>query len=218
MFDFNNVKAIIFDFGGVIINLNRQASVDKLIELGVKDADSMLDNYVQSGLFAQLEAGEINADQFHNLLREKYQLSLTDEVIDDAFYRFLLDIPDYKMKLIHKLHDGVYNAKGERIRILVLSNTNEIQFPYCMRKFFNVGGDSVDNYFDKLYLSYEMKMTKPSDEIFLKLLSEEGIKPEEAVFLDDGPANIETAKRLGMQVYHVAPNEDYSRLFVDIIK
>ena len=201
MFDFKNVKAIIFDFGGVIINLNRQASVDKLIELGVKDADSMLDNYVQSGLFAQLEAGEINADQFHNLLREKYQLSLSDEVIDDAFYRFLLDIPDYKMKLIHKLHDGVYNAKGERIRILVLSNTNEIQFPYCMRKFFNVGGDSVDNYFDKLYLSYEMKMTKPSDEIFLKLLSEEGIKPEEAVFLDDGPANIETAKRLGMRYY-----------------
>ena len=218
MFDFKNVKAIIFDFGGVIINLNRQASVDKLIELGVKDADSMLDNYVQSGLFAQLEAGEISADQFHNLLREKYQLSLSDEVIDDAFYRFLLDIPDYKMKLIHKLHDGVYNAKGERIRILVLSNTNEIQFPYCMRKFFNVGGDSVDNYFDKLYLSYEMKMTKPSDEIFLKLLSEEGIKPEEAVFLDDGPANIETVKRLGMQVYHVAQNEDYSRLFVDIIK
>ena len=86
MFDFKNVKAIIFDFGGVIINLNRQASVDKLIELGVKDADSMLDNYVQSGLFAQLEAGEINADQFHNLLREKYQLSLSDEVIDDAFY------------------------------------------------------------------------------------------------------------------------------------
>ena len=86
MFDFKNVKAIIFDFGGVIINLNRQASEDKLIELGVKDADSMLDNYVQSGLFAQLEAGEINADQFYNLLREKYQLSLTDEVIDDAFY------------------------------------------------------------------------------------------------------------------------------------
>lgn len=217
MFDFKNVKAIIFDFGGVIINLNRQASVDKFIELGVYDADSMLDNYVQSGLFAQLEAGLINADQFHRLIREKYNLSLSDDVIDDAFYRFLLDIPKYKMDLIRRLHNGVYNANGDKIRILVLSNTNEIQFPYCIRKFFNVDGDSVENYFDHLYLSYEMKMTKPSEEIFLKLLSDEGIKPEEAVFLDDGPANVETARRLGMQVYHVMPNENYSKLFDDIL-
>lgn len=218
MFDFKNVKAIIFDFGGVIINLNRQASVDKLIELGVVDADSMLDNYVQSGLFAQLEAGEINAGQFHRAIREKYNASLSDEVIDDAFYRFLLDIPDYKMKLIRRLHDGVYNSAGEKIRILVLSNTNDIQFPYCLRKFFNVGGDSVDNYFDHLYLSYEMKMTKPSEDIFYKLLADEGIDAAEAVFLDDGPANVETARRIGMQVYHVMPNEDYSRLFDSLIK
>ena len=166
---------------------------------------------------AQLEAGLINADQFHRLIREKYNLSLSDDVIDDAFYRFLLDIPKYKMDLIRRLHNGVYNANGDKIRILVLSNTNEIQFPYCIRKFFNVDGDSVENYFDHLYLSYEMKMTKPSEEIFLKLLSDEGIKPEEAVFLDDGPANVETARRLGMQVYHVMPNENYSMLFDDIL-
>ena len=166
---------------------------------------------------AQLEAGLINADQFHRLIREKYNLSLSDDVIDDAFYRFLLDIPKYKMDLIRRLHNGVYNANGDKIRILVLSNTNEIQFPYCIRKFFNVDGDSVENYFDHLYLSYEMKMTKPSEEIFLKLLSDEGIKSEEAVFLDDGPANVETARRLGMQVYHVMPNENYSMLFDDIL-
>ena len=166
---------------------------------------------------AQLEAGLINADQFHRLIREKYNLSISDDVIDDAFYRFLLDIPKYKMDLIRRLHNGVYNANGDKIRILVLSNTNEIQFPYCIRKFFNVDGDSVENYFDHLYLSYEMKMTKPSEEIFLKLLSDEGIKPEEAVFLDDGPANVETARRLGMQVYHVMPNENYSMLFDDIL-
>ena len=166
---------------------------------------------------AQLEAGLINADQFHRLIREKYNLSISDDVIDDAFYRFLLDIPKYKMDLIRRLHNGVYNANGDKIRILVLSNTNEIQLPYCIRKFFNVDGDSVENYFDHLYLSYEMKMTKPSEEIFLKLLSDEGIKPEEAVFLDDGPANVETARRLGMQVYHVMPNENYSKLFDDIL-
>ena len=166
---------------------------------------------------AQLEAGLINADQFHRLIREKYNLSISDDVIDDAFYRFLLDIPKYKMDLIRRLHNGVYNANGDKIRILVLRKTNEIQFPYCIRKFFNVDGDSVENYFDHLYLSYEMKMTKPSEEIFLKLLSDEGIKPEEAVFLDDGPANVETARRLGMQVYHVMPNENYSMLFDDIL-
>ena len=166
---------------------------------------------------AQLEAGLINADQFHRLIREKYNLSISDDVIDDAFYRFLLDIPKYKMDLIRRLHNGVYNANGDKIRILVLRKTNEIQFPYCIRKFFNVDGDSVENYFDHLYLSYEMKMTKPSEEIFLKLLSDEGIKPEEAVFLDDGPANVETARRLGMQVYHVMPNENYSKLFDDIL-
>ena len=92
------IKVIIFDFGGVLINLNRQAAVDKLVALGVHNADDLLNNYVQSGLFLDLESGKITPEQFRNQLRANYRLHhITDEQIDEAFLAFLLDVPEHKL-------------------------------------------------------------------------------------------------------------------------
>ena len=116
------IKVIIFDFGGVLINLNRQAAVDKLVELGVYDADELLNNYVQSGLFLDLESGAVTSDEFRSKLRDKYNLQhITDEQIDEAFLAFLLDVPEHKLQLLRELKSSARNANGEPVRILMLS-------------------------------------------------------------------------------------------------
>ena len=207
------IKVIIFDFGGVLINLNRQAAVDKLVELGVHDADELLNNYVQSGLFLDLESGAVTPDEFRSKLRDKYNLQhITDEQIDEAFLAFLLDIPEYKLQLLRQLKSSARNAVGEPVRIVMLSNTNGIHFPYCIKKHFEYDGYKMSDYFDALYLSYEMRASKPDDEIFLKLLEAEKVKPEECFFLDDGPRNIESAQRLGFQVHLVKLDDDLSSI------
>lgn len=207
------IKVIIFDFGGVLINLNRQAAVDRLVALGVHDADALLNNYVQSGLFLDLESGKITPEQFRDQLREDYRLQhITDEQIDEAFLAFLLDVPEHKLQLLRQLKSSAYNADGERVRIVMLSNTNAIHFPYCIKKHFEYEGYKMSDYFDALYLSYEMKSSKPDDEIFLKLLEDEQVMPQECLFLDDGPRNIEAASRLGFQSYLVLPNDDLHKI------
>jgi putative hydrolase of the HAD superfamily len=203
------VKVIIFDFGGVLINLNRQAAVDKLVALGVHDADELLNNYVQSGLFLDLESGAVTPDEFRSKLRDKYNLQhITDEQIDEAFLAFLLDVPEYKLQLLRRLKSSARNAAGEPVRIVMLSNTNGIHFPYCIKKNFEYDGYKMSDYFDALYLSYEMRASKPDDEIFLKLLEAEKVKPEECFFLDDGPRNIDAAQHLGFQVHLVKLDDD----------
>ena len=203
------LKLIIFDFGGVLINLNRQAAVDKLIALGVYDADELLNNYVQSGLFLDLESGAVTPDEFRAALRTKYQLEgITDEQIDEAFLAFLLDVPEEKLQLLRKLKTSARNEVDEPVRIVMLSNTNAIHFPYCIKKHFEYDGYKMSDYFDALYLSYEMKASKPDEEIFLKLLDAEQVKPCECLFLDDGPRNIQTASHLGFQTHLVQSDDD----------
>ncbi len=203
------LKLIIFDFGGVLINLNRQAAVERLISLGVHDADDLLNNYVQSGLFLDLESGKLTVEEFRAELRCKYQLTgVTDDQIDEAFLAFLLDVPEHKLQLLRRLKSSARNEAGERVRIVMLSNTNPIHFPYCVKKHFEYDGYKMSDYFDALYLSYEMKASKPEVDIFIKLLENEGIKAGECLFLDDGPRNIEAALRLGFQTHLVKLDDD----------
>ena len=212
------LKVIIFDFGGVLINLNRQAAVDKLIALGVHDADALLNNYVQSGLFLDLESGKITADEFRAALRSQYQLAgITDEQIDEAFLAFLLNVPESKLQMLRQLKSTARNAAGESVRIVMLSNTNPIHFPYCIRKHFEYDGYTMNDYFHALYLSYQMQASKPDEEIFLQLLASEGVQSHECLFFDDGAQNIATAQRLGFRTYLVQ-STDTSNNFEEIIQ
>lgn len=204
MIDYKGLKVLIFDFGGVLINLNRNRSVLEFERLGIKNAENLLSNYVQAGIFLQLESGLIEPDEFHQRLRLDYNLpNLTDKTIDDAFFAFLEHVPAHRLELIRELKKGVYNDQGERLRIVLLSNTNAIHFPACRSTFFETNGFTLSDYFDHLYLSYEMKMSKPDENIFLSLLDSEGVRADQCLFFDDGEVNIKTAARLGFRTQWV---------------
>ena len=200
MIDYKDLRVLIFDFGGVFIELDRDRSVREFERLGVHDAAKMLNNYVQSGIFDLLESGKIGAAEWRWRMRQEYGIAdATDDEIDAALFAFLKDVPEHRLQLLRRLHSGIYNKYGERIRIVLLSNTNPIHFPVCRKRYFESNGYSVSDYLDYLYLSYEMHMSKPDENIFLALLASENVQAEECLFFDDGKSNIEVASQLGFR-------------------
>ena len=199
------ITTLIFDFGGVLINLDRQRCIDAFEQLGLHDIDRLIDNYAQAGIFAQLENGDITTDEFHDGVRQIVGKPIDDHDIDAALNAFLLDIPTEKLDMLCALH--------QRFRILLLSNTNAIHFPHSVRTQITDKGYQIEQLIDKCYLSYEIHLSKPQPEIFRFLLDTEQLDPAECLFFDDSARNIDTAKALGINAMLVPPhaNADFFR-------
>lgn len=208
MKQFKDISTLIFDFGGVLIRLDLAQCIQNIKALGVHGVEKYLSNFGQSDFFLKFEKGEIGVTEFRNEIRKLSDLTLSDDQIDKAWCSFLCEIPNEKIELLEKLR--------KQYRILLLSNTNPLHIEVSAAGEFAKRGKTIQDYFDKCYLSYEMKMTKPNEDIFLALLDDARVTPGECLFLDDGEKNIEVAERLGIQTYLVDPNEHLDFLLTAI--
>lgn len=199
------INTIVFDMGGVLVDLDRDASVRAFEALGYAAADRLLDPYVQSGIFLKLEEGAIGPQQLYEYIWEQVGRRIDPEAIDAALERFVVRLPVYKLDMLRELR--------KQYRVCLLSNTNIIMFPYIVRTMFTQQGLTVDDYFDRLYLSYEMGMVKPHADIFEKMIAEEGMDPGQTLFIDDAQANVDTGRKLGFRTYLAGPGEDYRHIF-----
>lgn len=193
------VTTLIFDFGGVLINLDLPLCIRKLKSIGAHDVEKYLSNFGQSGFFLSWEKGEIGLREFRDNIRAISSGQPTDEEIDAAWMAFLQDIPAEKIDLLKQLRS--------RYRILMLSNTNPLHIEQSARIAFEAHGTTMNELFDKCYLSYEMGLTKPGREIFELLLNDAGVEAGECLFIDDGQKNIDMANSMGFQTRHVQQGE-----------
>lgn len=200
MKQFSGITTLIFDFGGVIINLDLPTCIQNLKELGVDNVEQYLSNFGQKEFFLQFEKGQIGIPEFRTEIRKLAGVKLTDDQIDSAWCSFLTDIPAEKLALLSELK--------KKYRMLLLSNTNPLHIEVSAAGEFAKAGKTIHDFFDKCYFSYEMGMAKPDKEIFEAVLSDAGVKPEECLFLDDGPKNIDMADKLGIQTYLVDVTEN----------
>ena len=200
MKEFSNISTIIFDFGGVLINLDLDQCILNLKKLGLENVEQYLSNFGQKDFFLQFEKGQIGTEKFREEIRKLTTTTITDGEIDTAWCSFLCDIPTEKLEILLELK--------KKYRILMLSNTNPLHIEVSAAAEFEKSGKKITDYFDKCYLSYEMNMAKPDAEIFHALLESEQVLPSQCLFLDDGPKNIEQAQNMGFQTYFVSKNED----------
>ena len=121
--DFTSISTLIFDFGGVLINLKREAAIEAFRQLGLDTADQLLDNYVQSGIFMQLENGSLSAADFRDEVRKLTAPTVTDEQIDQALYAFLLD----RLSLSQRNH--WFDEYG---RVYLIFTREEVQNKLCL--------------------------------------------------------------------------------------
>lgn len=200
-----NIKNLVFDFGNVLVNLDKERCVEQFENLGLNKVNELISHSFKEGFFQDYELGVISTEEFREHIRSLTDKALKDEDIDDAWNSFLVDIPPRKLMLLLELR--------KKYMVYLLSNTNDLHWQWSCEKLFPYKGFDVNSYFEKTYLSFEMKLSKPDSKIFQAMIKDSGIDPEETLFIDDSVDNCLAAETLGIRSFVAESNEDWTRLF-----
>lgn len=192
------MKNIIFDLGGVIIDIDRDAAAKALEDLGIVEAARMLGEYEQKGVFLLLEEGRLSDAEMYDSLLPLCKEGTTCTDIKTAFERFLIGIPVERLRTIEKLRDAGYNT-------YVLSNTNPVFYNDWIAKAFRQDGKTINDYFDGIVVSFQELMCKPNPDIFRTIVERYSLEPSETIYLDDSADNCEAAGAQGIHTVCVTP-------------
>ena len=199
-------KNIIFDLGNVIVRLDESATMQAFEQLGLGKFDHVRDNPETLKLFQGMGLGLNSNEEYFTAFRRMAREDLTDEQIANATNAMLRYIPDAKKQKLIDLRKAGY-------RTFLLSNTIDLHWRYCCENLFAMGPYSVDDYFERTFVSQEMHMKKPNDDIFQEVIRETGICPTETLFIDDLMVNCQAAKRNGMHAFHNKDFDEWMTLF-----
>jgi putative hydrolase of the HAD superfamily len=187
-----NIKTIIFDFGGIILNIDYYKTSNAFNNLGVAGFDDMYSQKNADPLFSNLEEGKLNEEEFYESFRRSANLQLTNQEIEGAWNAMLLG---YRKEALDML-----KSIKHKYRLFLLSNTNIIH-QQAFNKIYTdeVGQGCLADYFDKIYYSHEIGFRKPNAEAYEYVLKENNLSPAETLFIDDSIQNINAASALGVQ-------------------
>ena len=201
--DFPN---IIFDLGGVILNIDYHLTTQAFSKLGVHDFEKNYTQLGQSALFDAMERGEITNADFRNQLRQALSISANDSDLDHAWNVMLLDLPAQRLRVLAKLKESK--------RTFLLSNTNRIHvdsFEQSMKQAHGI--NDLSFLFEQVYYSCNVGMRKPEERIFRLVVEQNGLNPTETLFIDDSLQHIHGARAAGLHAYHLTGGETINDLF-----
>ena len=181
--------AIIFDLGDVFINLNLQKSQNAFRQMGLREFD---DDLKQAN--ADFEIGAISENDFLNNVQKKIPTVPLDQI--KMAWNFVIgEFPIYRLDFLKVL--------STKYPIYLLSNTDQIHIQYFKEKVGKKFFEDFENCFQKIYFSFEIGLRKPNAAVFELVLREQNLKAAETLFVDDKQENIEAAKKLGLQTWHL---------------
>lgn len=202
------IKAIIFDIGGVLVDVDlprcRKAFTERI---GFTMINELLDASHQRGFYSDMEEGVISADEFREKVIAASAPGATAADVDECLWQLLTGMDEYKAVLLNSLHDAGYV-------LYLLSNNNAISMVACHKAMADAGLD-YERVFKKEFLSYRMKLLKPDRAIYERVVSEVGLQPSEIMFIDDSMSNIEAASALGIKALHYTQGSDLKALIND---
>ena len=183
------IDTIIFDFGDIFINLDKQATINGLEDLGLSSWNEDLDQ-----LNISFEKGLISRDDFLLGIQKQIPNATIDDILM-AWNAVLLDFPLYRLEFLQLL--------SKKFRLFLLSNTDAIHINHFeQREGASFYGDFYQC-FEKVYFSYEMGMRKPDAEIYTTLINRHELAPKRTLFVDDKKENTDAAKALGLHVWNL---------------
>lgn len=195
------IENLIFDLGGVFIDIDRDEAVARFQALGLTSAETFLDPYEQRGIFLEVEDGRLTAATFHRALEALVGHPLEHGAVLHAWLGFVKSVNVELLRFIETLRS--------QYKVFLLSNTNPYIQEWADSSAFSTDGKPISHYFDRMYRSYEIGCTKPAPAIFEFLLRDSGIRPSASLFIDDGPANLAEGARHGLHTLHVESGEDW---------
>ncbi|HNW97486.1 MAG TPA: HAD family phosphatase [Bacteroidales bacterium] len=202
------IKNLIFDLGGVILNIDFSKSIEEFRKLGITNIDELFSRYSQSKLFDMFEKGNISEKEFIANLKKTIEKPVTNNQIYNAWNAMLLDFPMDRIELLKELN--------KKYRIFLLSNTNVIHnsvYNELLNKKYGI--NDLTMLFEEAYYSFKLHMRKPDKEIFEYVLKGSKLNEEETVFIDDSPVNIKTAEKLGMKVVLYNPEDSLKDVLLE---
>jgi len=200
------IKNIIFDFGGVIYDIDHQKTKDAFTDLGISNFEELYGHTIQTGLFEEFEIGLISPSDFRMAIREYLPTNRSDESINNAWNALLIGFKNERIELLSEIR--------KHYRVLLLSNTNQIHYLKYMLELKRQNlYEKFIGLFDKLYFSHQIGMRKPDHKIFDFILLDNSIKAEETLFIDDYEANIYAANEMNIIGYLLKPEQDMLNLF-----
>jgi HAD superfamily hydrolase (TIGR01549 family) len=200
-----NIQNIIFDLGGVIIDLDIESTIAAMNQIGHVPFDRYYNQAKQIDLFNDLDTGKISPEKFFRQLKKEINFRGRDHELVDAWNAMLLDVPDKRLDVLVKAKQN-YNT-------FLLSNTNEPHIEVFERDLYNIHGvKNFEDYFDKVYYSCRVGMRKPNKEFFELVLKENDLDPAETVFIDDSIQHVQGAGECGIKAYLLNKNMEVGDL------
>ena len=196
------IKNIVFDFGDVFINLDKEATFDQLRALGVTNFSIEMIEVAK-----QYEIGKISTQQFVDTSKLMFP-TISEIEFKNAWNAILKDFPLHRLHFLRKLADS------KKYRIFLLSNTNSLHISWIQKTWGSKLYSEFKKCFEKFYLSHEIHLRKPNQDIYNFVLNENKLLPQETFFIDDTKENTITANALGIKVWNINPTcEDVVDLF-----
>ncbi len=190
---------LLFDFGGVLYDIDYAATERAFRALGIEHFEEKFSKQKQSQLFDWLETGKIESDEFLERMQSLCPAGTTTEQVLNAWNAMLIGLSAEKVRLIESLQ-GTY-------RLFLLSNTNRIHAQFFEAQIERqLGLSKFKSLFEKVYYSHEIGQRKPHASVFEWVVEQNGLKAEETLFIDDSPQHLEGAKQAGLQVLQVQTN------------
>ena len=191
----NNIKAIIFDLGGVLLDIDYNKTKRAFEDIGVSDFHKMYSQADANPLFQDLETGKIEEDEFYRKIKIHVGDHISKEMIEKAWNAMLLDFRKQSLKELKTLR--------KKYKLYLLSNTNYIHLKAFNKIYKNTVGDvPFADLFDKVYYSHELGLRKPDVAPFEYVIKENNLIPNQTLFIDDTLKNVEGAEKAGLQVIH----------------
>ena len=206
----NPINAIIFDLGGVLLDINYQLTIEAFNNLGCSDFESIYNQQKQSQLFDDFETGKVSSETFRKSLQKQMQFSISNVEFDNAWNKMLLQLPEQRIELLEKLN--------KKFSLFLLSNTNEIHIK-AFKKIISssIGYERFENCFKKVYFSSEIGNRKPNASCFEMVLSENKLSAAKTLFIDDSIQHVEGAYKIGIKTLLIESGEELVSIFPDTI-
>jgi len=206
----NPINAIIFDLGGVLLDINYQLTIEAFNNLGCSDFESIYTQQKQSQLFDDFETGKVSSETFRKSLQKQMQFSISNVEFDNAWNKLLLQLPEKRIELLEKLN--------KKFSLFLLSNTNEIHIK-AFKKIISssIGYERFENCFKKVYFSSQIGNRKPNASCFEMVLSENKLSAAKTLFIDDSIQHVEGAYKIGIKTLLIESGEELVSIFPDTI-
>ena len=200
------IKTIIFDFGGVILDIDPQITVKEFQKMGFKDVAKTKSKEFIEDIIRKFERGIYTPEVFRKRRRAFLELDVSDQQLDDAWTALIYDSPAERIEILEQVK--------KNYQMLLLSNSNEIHYDLYVRDLqLRFGYREFDELFDKSYFSFDMHLSKPDPEVYEFVVNQHDLNPSETLFIDDNEENIAAAAKLGLRTYLLEKPERIRDIF-----